>query len=143
VAGAVPPTGLVLLSVGSVQLGAAIAKGLFDQLGPTGTVFLRVGFATLALLLLWRPPLGGYARGGYLVAIAFALPAMNLSLYLHALHRRGRLARVKRAREVAAAGANRAHPLDLYIGMPRMLCRLSVCLSVTLATPVYRAHKAR
>ncbi len=58
-AGAFPPTGLVLLSIGSVQLGAAIAKGLFDELGPTGTVLLRVGFAALVLLALWRPTLGG------------------------------------------------------------------------------------
>jgi inner membrane transporter RhtA len=83
-AGAAPPTSLVLLSIFSVQLGAAIAKGLFDQLGPAGTVFLRVGFAALVLLLLWRPSLGGHARGGYLVAVVFgfALAAMNLSLYL-------------------------------------------------------------
>jgi inner membrane transporter RhtA len=81
--GAAPPTGLVLLSIFSVQLGAAIAKGLFDQLGPAGTVFLRVGFAALVLLLLWRPPLGGHARGGYLVAVLFGLTlaAMNFSLY--------------------------------------------------------------
>jgi inner membrane transporter RhtA len=73
----------VLLSIFSVQLGAAIAKGLFDQLGPSGTVFLRVGFAALVLILLWRPPLGGHARGGYLVAVLFGLvlAAMNLSLY--------------------------------------------------------------
>jgi inner membrane transporter RhtA len=83
VGGAVPPTGLVLLSIGSVQLGAAIAKGLFGELGPSGTVFLRVGFAALVLLLLWRPSLGGHARGGYLVATLFglALVAMNFSLY--------------------------------------------------------------
>ena len=84
VAGAFPPTGLVLLSIGSVQLGAAIAKGLFDELGPTGTVLLRVGFAALVLLALWRPSVGGFARGGYLVAVLFglALAAMNLTLYL-------------------------------------------------------------
>src|SRR5919199_146205 len=83
VSGAVPPTGLVLLSVGSVQLGAAIAKGLFGELGPSGTVFLRVGFAALVLLLVWRPSLGGHARGGYLVAALFglALVAMNFTLY--------------------------------------------------------------
>jgi inner membrane transporter RhtA len=82
-AGAVPPTGLVLLPIFSVQLGAAMAKGLFDQLGPAGTVFLRVGFAALVLFLLWRPPLGGHARGGYLVAVLFGLTlaAMNFSLY--------------------------------------------------------------
>ena len=83
-AGAFPPTGLVLLSIGSVQLGAAIAKGLFDELGPTGTVLLRVGFAALVLLVLWRPSVRGFARGGYLVAVLFglALAAMNLTLYL-------------------------------------------------------------
>jgi inner membrane transporter RhtA len=61
-AGAVTPTGLVLLGIGSAQLGAAIAKGLFDELGPAGTVFLRIGFAALALLVLLRPSLKGYAR---------------------------------------------------------------------------------
>jgi inner membrane transporter RhtA len=83
VAGAAPPTSLVLLSIFSVQLGAAVAKGLFDELGPGGTVFLRVGFAALLLLLLWRPSVRGYARGDYLVAIVFglALVAMNFTLY--------------------------------------------------------------
>lgn len=82
--GTVSPTGLVLLSIFSVQLGAAIAKGLFDSLGPTGTVFLRVGFAALVLLALWRPRLGGYGRRDYLVAVLFglALAGMNLSIYL-------------------------------------------------------------
>jgi inner membrane transporter RhtA len=82
-AGAAPPTSLVLLSIFSVQLGAAVAKGLFDQLGPGGTVFLRVGFAALVLLLLWRPSVRGHARGDYLVAVLFglALAAMNFTLY--------------------------------------------------------------
>ena len=80
---AVPSTSLVLLSIGSVQLGAAIAKGLFGELGAGGTVLLRVGFAALVLLLLWRPPLGGHDRGDYLVAVVFglALAAMNFCLY--------------------------------------------------------------
>jgi drug/metabolite transporter (DMT)-like permease len=83
-AGAFPPTELVLLSIGSVQLGAAIAKGLFDELGPTGTVFLRIGFAALVLLVLWRPSLKGYTRSDYLIAALFGLVlgAMNLTLYL-------------------------------------------------------------
>jgi threonine/homoserine efflux transporter RhtA len=82
-AGAVPPTGLVLLSLGSVQFGAAIAKGLFDELGPAGTVFLRFGLAALALLVLWRPSLKGYARRSYLVAVVFGLTlaAMNFTFY--------------------------------------------------------------
>jgi inner membrane transporter RhtA len=82
-AGRTSPTGLVLLSIGSVQWGAAIAKGLFDELGPSGTVFLRVGFAALVLLLLWRPPLRGHTRGGYLLAALFGLvlASMNFTLY--------------------------------------------------------------
>ena len=45
---------------------------------------MRVGFAALVLLVLWRPSVGGFARGGYLVAVLFglALAAMNLTLYL-------------------------------------------------------------
>jgi inner membrane transporter RhtA len=83
-AGKVPPTVLVLLSMGSVGLGAAIAKSLFEELGPTGTVFLRFGFAALALLILWRPTLKGYTRRSYLLAALFglALAAMNMTFYL-------------------------------------------------------------
>ncbi len=79
-----PPTALVLFSIVSVQLGAAIAKNLFDSLGPGGTVFLRISFAALVLLLLVRPKLDGYDRAGYLVAVLFGLTlaGMNLSLYL-------------------------------------------------------------
>lgn len=79
-----PPPGLVLLAVGSVQIGAAVAKSLFDEVGPSGTVFLRVGFSALLLLLLWRPQITGYTRREYLVASLFgvALCFMNFSLYL-------------------------------------------------------------
>jgi inner membrane transporter RhtA len=82
-AGAAPPTSLVLLPIFFVQLGAALAKGLFDQLGPGGTLFLRVGFAALVLFILWRPSVRGYARGDYLVAILFGLTlaAMNFTFY--------------------------------------------------------------
>ena len=79
-----PPTALVMLSIVSVQLGAAIAKSLFDSLGPGGTVFLRFSFAALVLVLLVRPKPGGHDRGAYLVAGLFglALAGMNFSIYL-------------------------------------------------------------
>jgi inner membrane transporter RhtA len=46
-------------------------------------VFLRVGFAALMLLLLWRPQLGGYVRPNYFVVILFGLvlAGMNFSFY--------------------------------------------------------------
>jgi len=72
-----------MLSIFSAQIGAAIAKTLFDSLGPGGTVFLRVAFAALVLLLLVRPKLGGHDRASYLVAGLFglALAGMNFSIY--------------------------------------------------------------
>ncbi len=74
----------MILSIGSVQLGAAIAKGLFDELGPGGTVFLRIALGALVLLALWRPSFGGYGRGSYLVAALFGLTlvGMNYSIYM-------------------------------------------------------------
>lgn len=81
--GAVPPTGLVLVAIGSTQLGAALAKSLFDELGPAGTVLLRVLFAAVALTLIWRPGLRRWTRRELALAAAFgaALAGMNLSFY--------------------------------------------------------------
>jgi inner membrane transporter RhtA len=81
---AIPPTALVMFAIFSVQLGAALAKSLFDQLGPGGMVFLRIAFAAVVLLVLLRPRLGGYARGDYAVAVVFglALAAMNSFMYM-------------------------------------------------------------
>jgi inner membrane transporter RhtA len=74
---------LVMGAIASVQVGAAIATTLFDELGPAGTVLLRTGFAAVALLLLWRPHLRGRTSGALRDAVLFglALAAMNLSFY--------------------------------------------------------------
>ena len=81
--GSVPPSGLVLLSVISTQFGAALAKGLFPALGAAGTVALRVGFAAILLMSLWRPRVKGYSRRAYLYVWLFglALATMNLAFY--------------------------------------------------------------
>lgn len=72
-----------MLGIGCVQIGAALAKGLFEDAGPGGTVFLRVAFAALALLLISRPLLRAYSWREYGVAAMFGLvlAAMNLSFY--------------------------------------------------------------
>jgi inner membrane transporter RhtA len=74
---------LVMGAVASVQIGAAIATTLFDELGPAGTVFLRTGFAALVLVLLWRPSLRGRSTVALRDAVLFglALAGMNLSFY--------------------------------------------------------------
>ncbi len=67
----------------SVQFGAALAKTLFDDLGPGGTVLLRVAFAALILMLLWRPRVRGRSPRELALAAAFgvSLAGMNLSFY--------------------------------------------------------------
>ena len=74
---------LVVGAVVSTQIGAALAKGLFDELGAAGTTFLRVGFAALVLAVLWRPAVGGRAPRALLLPAAFglSLAAMNLCFY--------------------------------------------------------------
>jgi inner membrane transporter RhtA len=75
--------GLVLGGVVSVQVGAALATTLFDELGPRGTVLLRIGFAALILLAVWRPTVRGL-RGTRLrdvVLFGLVFAGMNLSFY--------------------------------------------------------------
>jgi inner membrane transporter RhtA len=75
---------LVLGGIVSVQVGAAWATGLFDELGPVGTVTLRLVFAAVVLLAIWRPALavlrGPHARDVILFGVVFG--AMNTSFYL-------------------------------------------------------------
>jgi inner membrane transporter RhtA len=82
--GRAPAITLVLGAIVSVQVGAAVATTLFDDLGPTGTVLLRLAFAAIVLIAIWRPRLaslrGGRARDVALFGIALA--AMNTSFYL-------------------------------------------------------------
>ena len=75
---------LVLGAIVSVQSGAAIAKSLFDELGPVGTVLLRLAFAALVLLAIWRPSLAGLrgARLRDVLLFGIALAGMNTSFYL-------------------------------------------------------------
>jgi inner membrane transporter RhtA len=74
---------LVVVAVASVQLGSALARTLFDEAGPAGTVTIRIGFAAIALVLLWRPALRGHSREAWRLVVLFglALAAMNLFFY--------------------------------------------------------------
>ncbi len=79
----VPAQGLALLAILSVQMGAALGKGLFSAIGPLGTTFLRLGFAAVLLLLLWRPQVRGLTRAQYINVLLFGivLAAMNGAFY--------------------------------------------------------------
>ncbi len=80
---AVPPPIVVLLAIISVQVGAAFAKGLFQAIGSSGTVFLRVSFGAIIFLLVARPRVRGYTRSDYLLIVLFGLSiaVMNAAFY--------------------------------------------------------------
>ena len=83
-----PPPLLLLLSILSVQLGAAIAKSLFHLLGSGGTVFLRVGLAAIIYMAMARPRLRGYSwrAYGWVVLFGLVIAGMN-SLYYASIAR--------------------------------------------------------
>jgi inner membrane transporter RhtA len=79
----VPAPGLVIMGIASVQTGAAFATKLFDDLGPGGTVLIRVAFAALILLAIWRPSWRSHSASELRLAAVFGLTLafMNLSFY--------------------------------------------------------------
>jgi len=79
----VPPIGLVLTGVTSIQFGAALAATLFDDLGPGGTSALRLIFAAVVLNVLLRPRVRGRGPRALRLAALFGLVlgAMNLAFY--------------------------------------------------------------
>jgi inner membrane transporter RhtA len=80
---AVPPPGLLLVSIVSIQLGAAVAVHLFETLGPIGTVFLRIAFSAVLLLVAARRQIGASARRhvGLLLLFGCVIGAMNMCFY--------------------------------------------------------------
>jgi len=79
----VPPIALVLGAVMSVQVGASLAKTLFDEVGPGGTVLLRILLAAVILALLWRPEVRGRSREEWMLVatFGFCLAGMNYAFY--------------------------------------------------------------
>ena len=80
----VPAPLLVLVGVLSVQLGAGVARNLFDELTATGVVLLRVGLSALLLLAVLRPKPWQWSRAslGAAVLLGLTLGAMNAVFYL-------------------------------------------------------------
>src|SRR5215212_11467231 len=70
---------MVLAAAASLQVGAAFAITLFDDLGPAGAAFLRLALAAVVLWVIWRPALSGDLR--LAAAFGVALGLMNWSIY--------------------------------------------------------------
>lgn len=68
----------------SIQAGASLAKGLFIELGPAGVTLLRIFFASLILIAIYRPWRTKLSSSQYkaIALYGFSLGAMNLSFYM-------------------------------------------------------------
>jgi inner membrane transporter RhtA len=79
----VPAAAMVVTAIASTQLGSALAKSVFDQVGPLGMVLLRVGLAAGLLIALGRPQWRGYGAQDYRLMMGFglSLAVMNSCFY--------------------------------------------------------------
>lgn len=79
---------LVMVSIVSVQFGAAIAKEIIGIAGPIGTVFYRVAFAAILLSIVVRPTFRGRTRTdwAYITAFGVVLAGMNVCYYAALQH---------------------------------------------------------
>lgn len=128
----IPPWLLVVVAVFSVQLGAAVAKQLFDAAGPGGVVFLRTSLSGIMFMLLWRPHMRSYSRRSLIGIVLYgvSIAAMMLSFY-------AAIERIPLGIAVAVAFAG---PLGLAVlGSRRLVDVLWVALAavgVLLLTPL-------
>ncbi|MFI0368695.1 EamA family transporter [Actinomadura sp. 1N219] len=85
--GSVPPPALILLGIISLQVGAGMAKHLFDRLPPSAVVTIRLLTSAIVLGFLARKAmrtiLRDHSRSSLAIAACFglALALMNFSIY--------------------------------------------------------------
>ena len=85
--GSVPSPALVLLGIGCVQLGAGVAKLIFDQLPPSAVVMMRLATSAVVLTIIGRTLLRGawrrHPRRDFLIVVLFGLnlAVMNFAIY--------------------------------------------------------------
>jgi inner membrane transporter RhtA len=80
----IPAIPAVLLSIISVQGGAAIAKGIFPVLGAASTSALRIGFSAIILVIFNRPNLKNLTNAQWKAVACYGLTlgAMNIVFYM-------------------------------------------------------------
>jgi len=78
-----PPTVLLLGSIVSIQLGAAIAVHLFPSIGPVATTLLRLAIASPLLIVASRRSIDATVRrhAGWIVLFGVVIATTNLSFY--------------------------------------------------------------
>ena len=73
---------MVLGAIFSIQVGAAVATGLFPDIGASGVVFMRAIVSAVLLALIWRPGADTFRENPRLLMVfGVALAGMNLCFY--------------------------------------------------------------
>ncbi|MEL7544132.1 MAG: EamA family transporter [Pseudomonadota bacterium] len=80
---AIPPHALVLISIISIQLGAAFSVTLFDTLPPITVVFARLALAALLLAIVIRPSVRTHLRRNWRLLLVYGatLAVLNACFY--------------------------------------------------------------
>jgi inner membrane transporter RhtA len=75
---------LVLISIGSVQTGAAVARTAFDEAGAMGITLMRLGLSSAVLVAVLRPRPWRWSRDAQQATLLFGLcmAGMNIVFYL-------------------------------------------------------------
>ncbi len=81
---AVPAPVLVLGSIVSVQVGSAVARTAFDELGAAGATLLRLALSALLLAVVLRPRVRRWSSRAWRPALLLGavMAGMNLTFYL-------------------------------------------------------------
>ncbi len=86
--GPVPPWGLALASMLSVQLGSALSMHLIAAVGPAGTAWLRFSAGAVIFLALARPPLRAIRRHDVLSLLGLGVTTgLETTAFLAAIER--------------------------------------------------------
>jgi inner membrane transporter RhtA len=80
----VPAPLLVLASITSVQVGSAVARHLFDDLGASGVTLIRLALSAVILGVVTRPAVRSWSRQAWRAAalLGVVMAGMNLIFYL-------------------------------------------------------------
>jgi inner membrane transporter RhtA len=80
----VPAPVLVLISIASVQTGAALARSVFNDTGALGITLMRLGFSSAVLVAVLRPRPWTWSREAKLSTLLYglAMAGMNIVFYL-------------------------------------------------------------
>ncbi len=126
---------MAVMSMLAVQLGIAVAVGLFDAVGPLGVAWLRLGWAGLIMLVVLRPRPSTFTRSSFAASVALGVVTAGVTLLF--------MAAVERLPMGTASALEFLGPLGVAVlrshGRGRLLAALAA-IGVLLLTEPWRGQ---